>query len=76
MPAVQRDYLAWAQGFMSGILLSRPAGIDEQLNLLPLAFPLLEQMRFLHEQCTAFPDLSFSDVVELLYKKLRKIGGV
>ena len=24
-PAVQRDYLAWAQGFMSSILLSRPS---------------------------------------------------
>lgn len=75
-PAVQRDYLAWAQGFMSGILLSRSAGIDEQLDLLPPAFPLLEQLRFLHEQCTASPDLSFSDAVEVLYKKLRKTGGV
>jgi hypothetical protein len=28
-PAVRRDYLAWAQGFMSGILLGRPPGVDE-----------------------------------------------
>ena len=28
-PLVRRDYLAWAQGFMSGVLLSRPPGVDE-----------------------------------------------
>lgn len=75
-PAVQRDYLAWAQGFISAILLSRPAGTDEQLDLLPPAFPLLEQLRFLQEQCTSSPDMSFSDAVEALYKKLRKTGGL
>jgi len=25
-PLIQRDYLAWAQGFVSGIILGRPAG--------------------------------------------------
>jgi hypothetical protein len=34
-PLVRRDYLAWAQGFMSGILLGRPAGVDEGLDLNP-----------------------------------------
>ena len=38
-PAVQRDDLAWAQGFMSVILLSRPTGVDERLDLLPPALP-------------------------------------
>ena len=76
MPAVQRDYLAWAQGFMSAILLSRPAGIDEHLDLLPPALPLLKQLRFLQERCTASPESSFSDAVEALYKRLRQAGGV
>jgi hypothetical protein len=32
-PQVRRDYLAWAQGFMSGIILSRPPGVDVGLDL-------------------------------------------
>jgi hypothetical protein len=70
--AVQRDYLAWAQGFMSGILLSRPPGIDEQLDLNPPAFGLLKQLEFLGEYCNQKPLEDFSDAVEALYKRLRK----
>jgi len=73
--AVQKEYLAWAQGFMSAILLTRPMGIDEQLDLLPPTLPLLEQLRFLHERCTNFPDNSFSEAVEALYKRLREVSG-
>jgi hypothetical protein len=60
---------------MSAILLSRPAGVDEQLNLLPPTLRLLEQLRFLHERCTNFPDNSFSEAVEALYKHLRELSG-
>ncbi|MFX6056002.1 hypothetical protein ABTE97_19005, partial [Acinetobacter baumannii] len=35
-PLLRRDYLAWAQGFMSGIILSRPPGVDEGLDLNPV----------------------------------------
>jgi len=34
-PSLQRDYLAWGQGYMSGILVSRPPGVDQGLNLNP-----------------------------------------
>jgi len=37
-PLLRRDYLAWVQGFMSGILSSRPPGVDEGLNLAPMTF--------------------------------------
>lgn len=46
-PVLRRDYLAWAQGFLSGIILSRPPGMDEGLeprpgnvrSCRPIAFP-------------------------------------
>lgn len=71
-PAMQRDYLAWAQGFMSGILIGRPAGIDESLDLIPSTFPLLRQLDFLRDYCRQHPSEDFSDAVATLYKRLRK----
>lgn len=73
-PLVRRDYLAWAQGFMSGILLSRPPGVDEGLDLNPPSFGLIVQLRFVEDQCAKSPSLDFSDVVEALYKRLRQEG--
>jgi hypothetical protein len=74
-PLVQRDYLAWAQGFMSGILLSRPPGIDEGLDLNPANFGLINQLRFLGDYCARNTSLDFSDAVEALYKILRRKRG-
>lgn len=71
-PTVQRDYLAWAQGFMSGILIGRPAGTDEGLDLNPSTFPLLKQLEFLRTHCLQHPTEDFSDAVATLYKRLRK----
>ena len=44
-PPMRRDYLAWAQGFMSGIILSRPPGVDQGLDLGPATFGLVAQLR-------------------------------
>ena len=74
-PAVQRDYLAWAQGFMSGILLSRPPGVDEKLDLNPPTFSLLKQLEFLRSHCRSHPSDDFVDAAEALYKKLRQEGA-
>ena len=71
-PAIRRDYLAWAQGFMSGLLLTRPAGVDEALNLLPPSFPPGKQLDFLLDFCNQHPTDGFSDATEALYKKLRR----
>jgi len=73
-PALQRDYLAWAQGFMSGVLLGRPAGVDEGLDLIPSTLPLPEQLDFLRRYCGQNPSHSFSDAVLALYKRLRREG--
>ena len=75
-PAIRRDYLAWAQGFMSGILLGRPAGTDTGLNLNPATFGLLDQLRFLEDHCARNLSVEFSEAVEALYKRLRKEGGI
>lgn len=71
---MQRDYLAWAQGFMSGILLSRPSGVDDGLDLNSPSFGLLRQLEFLREHCAKNPAAGFSNAVEALYRSLRKLG--
>lgn len=73
-PLVRRDYLAWAQGFMSAILLSRPAGVDEGLDLNPATFGLINQLQFLEDHCAKNTSRDFSDAVEALYKRLRQEG--
>jgi hypothetical protein len=73
-PSIRRDYLAWAQGFMSGILLGRPSGIDDGLDLSPASFNLLAQLKFLEEYCATNASKNFGDGVEALYKRLRQEG--
>jgi hypothetical protein len=73
-PALRRDYLAWAQGFMSGIISSRPPGVDEGLDLAPATFDLIKQLHFLEDHCARNSSLDFSDAVAALYKRLRLEG--
>ena len=73
-PALRRDYLAWAQGFMSGIILSRPPGGDHGLDLAPKTFDLVSQLHFLEDHCARNASLDFSNAVEALYKRLRLEG--
>ncbi|WP_019195331.1 hypothetical protein [Afipia birgiae] len=73
-PVLRRDYLAWAQGFMSGILLSRPPGVDEGLDLDPVTFDLINQLHFLEDHCARNNSVDFADAVEALYKRLRQKG--
>jgi hypothetical protein len=72
--AVQRDYLAWAQGYMSGILAGRPPGIDQGLDLNPPSFDMNNQLHFLRDYCAKSVSENFSDAVEALYKRLRLEG--
>ena len=64
-------YLAWAQGYMSAILLTRPPGVDEGLDINPPSFRIDKQMEFAIAECRAMPQRTFSDAVEALYKRLR-----
>jgi hypothetical protein len=73
-PSVRQDYLAWVQGYMSGILLSRPPGVDEGLDLSPATFDLINQLHFLETYCAQNTSADFADAVEALYKRLREEG--
>jgi hypothetical protein len=73
-PLMWRDYLAWAQGYMSGILMGRPAGVDEGLDLIPQSFNVVSQLRFLEDHCVRNASDDFSLAVESLYKRLRTEG--
>jgi hypothetical protein len=73
-PPIRRDYLAWAQGFMSGIILSRSPGVDQGLDLDPSTFGLGSQLRFLEDHCAQNGTIDFSAAVEALYKRLRVEG--
>ena len=67
---IQRDYFAWAQGFMSGILMRAPPGEDEDLELNPPEFPLQKQAEFLRNFCAKNPGKDYSDGVIELYRVL------
>lgn len=73
-PPIRKAYLAWTQGFMSGILSSGPPGVDEGLDLNPTTFGLLNQLRFLEDLCARNSSLDFSDAVASFYKRLREEG--
>lgn len=70
-PTVERDYFAWAQGFMSGVLMRAPQGVDENLDLAPPWFSLAKQAAFLRDYCEKKPSRSFADAVIELYIYLR-----
>ena len=70
-PALQRDYFAWAQGFMSGALIRAPQGVDEGLDLTPPSFQLQEQVDFLRAFCAKNQDQDYMDAARALYRRLR-----
>jgi len=59
---------------MSGVLLSRPPGVDAGLDLNPATFGPINQLHFLEDHCAKNTSLDFSDAVEALYKRLRQEG--
>lgn len=71
----EREYFAWAQGYMSGLLIRAPAGKDEDLDLTPPAFPLLKQAIFLRTFCATNSDADYTDGVNTLYRTLRAPPG-
>ena len=74
-PQAEREYFAWAQGYMSGLLIRAPEGKDEDLDLMPPAFPLLKQAEFLRGFCSQNIDADFTDGVNTLYRTLRAPPG-
>lgn len=72
-PQVIRDYVAWAQGFMSGALMRAPEGTDVGLDLLPDRLNLDAQIGFLRRYCRDHRDRAFSDAVIDLYRILQAL---
>ena len=70
-PRYGREYMAWAQGYLSGLLIRAPQGKDENLDLAPSSFPLRRQAGYLRTYCETHRSADFSDAVEELYKELR-----
>ena len=73
--ATEKHYFAWAQGYMSGLLIRAPKGVDEDLNLIPPTFPLFKQVTFLRDYCIAHPEHDYVDSVQMLYRTLRSPSG-
>jgi len=69
---IQRDYFAWAQGFMSGLLMRASSETERNIDLNPTAFPLLKQVEFLREFCEQNSQKDYSDGVADLYRALRE----
>jgi hypothetical protein len=73
--AEERTYFAWAQGYMNGLLIRAPAGVDESLDLSPPAFPIRKQADFIQAFCRANPAADYIDAVNTLYRTLRAPPG-
>lgn len=71
----EKNYFAWAQGHMTGLLLRAPPGKDEIVDLAPPRFGLYAQASFLREYCAARPEKDFVDAVHELYRTLRAPAG-
>lgn len=67
--AIEREYLSWALGYMSGLLVRAPPGEIVQLRNSEL--PLTKQAGYLRTYCTGHPNEAVSDAVQELYKILR-----
>jgi hypothetical protein len=72
---VEKHYIAWMQGYMSGIMVGRPTGVDEGIDLEPTKFPLRAQIQFVHDFCLKDPKSDFADAVEQLYVRLKRLNA-
>jgi hypothetical protein len=66
----ERIYFAWAQGYMSGILMKTRLGTGDHLDLAP---PVPTQMSFVRQYCAEHEANDYSEAVVALY---RRLGGV
>lgn len=73
-PASEGEYISWAQGYMSGILMRAPPGEDENLDLISSAFPVRMQLTFFRDYCAKYPKQTYADAAESLYARLREFA--
>jgi hypothetical protein len=70
---IELNYYAWAQGYMSAIQTPRPE--SDRVNLLPSAFHIEEQMRFIRNFCANNPLRAYDEAVATLYNRLGALAG-
>ena len=71
-PPSEEQYFIWAQGYMSGIVMTAPGGMDDALDLLPAAYPKESQLAWIRSVCAQDPQRSYAHAVRVLY---RHLGG-
>ncbi len=71
-PENVREYFAWAQGYMSGVMIRAPSGVDDELDLSSNAMPVVDQILFLRRYCALHLERDYADAVGALY---RALGG-
>jgi len=71
-PQAERTYFAWAQGYMSGLMMRAPSGVDEGIDLLHPSFPLQQQADFMRAFCTGNLQADYADGVLELFRELRR----
>jgi len=71
-PQAERTYFAWAQGYMGGLMMRAPPGVDEGIDLLHPSFPLQQQADFMRAFCTGNLQADYADGVLELYRELRR----
>ena len=74
-PRQEREYFAWAQGVMSGLLLRAPTPAEADLDLLPPSFGVEAQMDFLQANCRHDADQGFADATVALFRELKRRKG-
>jgi hypothetical protein len=72
-PLIERVYFAWAQGYLSALLITRPPGVDENLDLTPVSFNVLTQMEYVRTYCRSNPTVGYSVAIEALYRQLKRV---
>ena len=69
-PDAIREYFAWAQGYMSGVMIRSPAGVDDALDISSNSMPIIEQMNFIRIYCMSHRDREYADAIQALYHVL------
>jgi hypothetical protein len=65
-----RPYLAWAQGYMSGIIFYAPTGENENVDIGASNLSIPEQIQFLQNYCLDSPTADFGEAAFALFSRL------
>lgn len=70
---MEREYFAWGQGYMSGLLMRSPAG--EYVDLRHQTMPYPKQVVFVRSYCQSNRASTYDQGFLELYKALRALSS-